>query len=117
MPVVEIFADSASYFAVMAHEMAHATGHTSRLARPGFDRVAAFGSETYSFEELVAEFGAAFVCAAEGVERSSLERNSAAYLQGWLRALKADPSALVRAAGHAQKAADMVLGVSNARDS
>ena len=86
MPEKTAFHAPEEYYSTAFHELAHWTGHTSRLARKGIEDVAAFGSATYSKEELIAEMGAAFLCAEHGID-STLE-NSAAYLQGWIKALK-----------------------------
>lgn len=88
----------------------HSTGHSNRLNRQGITEVAAFGSETYSKEELVAEIGAAMLCSIAGIDNSTLE-NSVAYIGGWLRKLKSDNKIIVQAAGQAQKGADYILGV------
>jgi antirestriction protein ArdC len=69
--------------------------------------VVPFGSETYSREELVAEFGAAFLCAHAGIETTI--DNSAAYIQGWLKPLKNDPKLAIIAAAQGQKAANYIL--------
>lgn len=69
------------------------------------------GSEVYSREELVAELGSAMVMAALGVGTDAQLDRSAAYIDGWRRALRDDPKAVVYAAGRAQRAADLVLGV------
>jgi len=108
MPDKEAFLSPNEYYSTAFHELAHWTGHTSRLARKGIEDVAAFGSATYSKEELVAEMGAAFLCAEHGID-STLE-NSAAYLQGWIKALKGDSSLAISAAGAASKAANFILG-------
>lgn len=98
------------YYSTMFHEQIHSTGHLSRLNRPGIVETAAFGSENYSKEELVAEIGAAMLCAVAGIDNSTIE-NSAAYLNGWLRVLKNDKRLMIQAAAQAQRAADYVLGV------
>lgn len=90
------------------HELSHATGHETRLARKSVMETTAFGSNEYSKEELVAEMGAAFLCGHCGIEQQTLE-NSAAYIQGWLKALKDDRKLLVHAASQAQKSADYIL--------
>lgn len=72
--------------------------------------VAAFGSANYSREELIAEMGSAFLCAEAGIE--STLANSAAYLKGWLEALKGGARMIVTAASAAQRAADFILGQS-----
>ena len=108
MPEKTAFHAPEEYYSTAFHELAHWTGHTSRLARKGIEDVAAFGSATYSKEELIAEMGAAFLCAEHGID-STLE-NSAAYLQGWIKALKGDSSLAISAAGAASKAANFILG-------
>ena len=71
---------------------------------------APFRSPTYtSREELVAEMGAAFLCAAAGIQDPTID-NNAAYIQGWLKYLSSDPKALLVAGAQAQKAADYILG-------
>lgn len=98
------------YYNTLFHELSHATGHANRLGRKGVTETSYFGSHEYSKEELVAEMGAAFLCGHAGIENTTLE-NSAAYIQGWLKALKNDKTLLVQAAGQAQKASDYILNV------
>jgi len=98
------------YYNTLFHELSHATGHANRLGRKGVTETSYFGSHEYSKEELVAEMGAAFLCGHAGIENTTLE-NSAAYIQGWLKALKNDKTLLIQAGGMAQKAADYVLNV------
>lgn len=90
--------------------MMHSTGHKDRLNRPGIETVAAFGSEVYSKEELVAEIRAAMLCATAGIDNSTIQ-NSASYVQSWLRVLKNEKKWVVQAAGLAQKGVDYILGV------
>jgi antirestriction protein ArdC len=71
--------------------------------------VAPFGSPVYSSEELVAELGAAFLCAVGGIEQRTLD-NSAAYVAAWLARLREEPRLVVIAAAQAQKAADSIIG-------
>ena len=104
------FSSTEEYYSTLFHECTHATGHDSRLSRDGITKVAAFGDETYSREELVAELGAAFLCGECGIERSQIIENSAAYLQSWIKVLKGDSRLAVVAASEAQKAADYILG-------
>jgi antirestriction protein ArdC len=96
--------DSA-YYSTLLHELVHSTGHHSRLNRPLGD---SFGSTGYSREELIAEMGAAFLCAECGIAQET-EDNAASYVASWLRVLKNDPKAVVTAAGKAQKASDFIL--------
>lgn len=110
MPNREAFESPEGYYETMFHELTHSTGHESRLGR--FDNTRApapFGSEDYSREELVAELGAAFLCADAGISAPVLG-NQAAYVAGWLKVLKNDKRAVVFAAASARKAAEMVTG-------
>jgi antirestriction protein ArdC len=109
MPLKESFASAEGYYATLFHELGHSTGHEKRLNRESLKKVAAFGSHEYSKEELVAEMASGFLCAATHIDGATIE-NSASYIQSWLNALKNDRTLLVRAAGQAQKAADMILG-------
>lgn len=72
--------------------------------------MAAFGSPDYSKEELVAEMGSAFLCAAAGISPPTIEQ-SAAYIDGWTRSLKGDKRLVIQAAGAGQRAADHIRGV------
>lgn len=107
MPPFEAFTDAESYAATLAHELTHWTGHKSRLDR-SFENGHRFGSEGYAFEELVAELGAAFVCADLGLT-PDVRADHAAYLASWLKVLKGDKRAIFTAAAHAQRAADFLL--------
>jgi antirestriction protein ArdC len=109
MPPRESFDTEGNYYSVLFHELTHATGHESRLNRKGVVELAAFGDETYAKEELIAEMGAAFLCAESGIENTI--DTSAAYIAAWLKALKNDAKLVVQAAAQAQKAADFILGV------
>lgn len=112
MPAPEAFDAPASYYATLFHELAHATGHVSRLNREGIVKHDSFGSQVYGREELVAEMAASFVCNAAGIA-PAVESNAASYLAGWIAKLKADNRAVVVAASAAAKAADWIL---NKRD-
>jgi antirestriction protein ArdC len=103
MPAFESFRDAESYYATLAHEATHFTKHPSRLARE-FGRQR-WGDEAYSMEELVAEMGAAFLCADLGLT-PEVRDDHAAYIASWLRVLKNDKRAVFAAAAHAQRAAD-----------
>lgn len=96
------------YYSTLFHELIHSTGHETRLNRKGITERAAFGDETYSFEELVAEIGSCFLCSKAGIEQATLD-NSVSYIAGWRRFLQNDSKAIVRAAAQAQKAADYIL--------
>ena len=109
MPRRETFKSSEAFYATTFHELTHSTGHPDRLNRSTLVAGAPFGSPIYSKEELVAEMGSAFLCAAAGIGDPTIQ-NSAAYLQGWLKYLKSDPKALVIAGAQAQKASDFIMG-------
>jgi len=108
MPPFESFKSREGYYAVLAHEMMHWTGHPSRLDRPNMNM---FGDEAYAQEELIAEIAAAFFLAALGVSAEPRE-DHAKYLKNWLRTLKNDPNALQNAFSEAQKASDFIIGKS-----
>ena len=74
--------------------------------------VAAFGSNRYSEEELIAEMGAAFLCGHVGIDTGTID-NSAAYIHHWMQQLRQDKRLIVRTAARAQKAADFILGERN----
>ena len=103
MPPVSTFHSAASYFGTLAHEAIHWTGGPKRL-----DRIKKFASrDEVALEEVVAEVGSCFVCAQIGIVPEFDQ--SAAYLEGWLSAMKQDKRAIFRAASEAQKAADFIL--------
>lgn len=116
MPSPEKFKSGENYYSVLFHELTHSTGHESRLNRKGVagsdGQWSAFGSQSYSKEELVAEMGAAFLCGHAGIVERTLD-NSAAYIGSWLKKLKDDTRLVVQAAAQAQKAADFILGNHN----
>lgn len=103
MPPFEAFRDAQAYYATLAHEATHWTRHATRLDRD-FGRKK-FGDDGYAREELVAELGAAFLCADLGL-RLEDRADHAAYIGHWLSVLKEDKRAVFAAAAHAQRAAD-----------
>ena len=111
MPAIGQFETAANYYCTFFHELSHATGHQSRLNREGITKLNPFGSPEYSREELVAEMGASFLSAHVGINYDGITENSAAYLQGWLKVLKADKKLIFKAAAEAQKAADYILNI------
>ena len=108
MPPFEAFKDKESYYATALHELTHWTSHKSRLDR-SFD-AKRFGDHGYAREELVAELGAAFLCADLGIT-PEIRDDHAAYLGHWLTVLKEDKRAIFSAAAHAQRAADFLHGL------
>lgn len=107
LPMMKQFTETAEYYGTAFHEMVHSTGHMKRLAR--LDTTANFGGEEYSKEELVAEIGSAALVNHAGLETSKSFRNSAAYVQNWLQALKNDKRFIVSAASKADKAVSYIL--------
>lgn len=110
IPLMGKFESVEAYYATLFHELVHASGHQSRLKRDTLMQHDEFGGPVYSREELVAEMGAAFL----GMEAdivSDRHEQSAAYLNGWLAALKAKEHSkwIVQAAAQAAKAADYIL--------
>jgi antirestriction protein ArdC len=103
MPARSRFEDASAYDATLLHELAHWTGHASRLDRNLSGR---FGSERYAAEELVAELAAAFLCADLGIDG---RLQHAEYVASWLRVLRNDKRAIFTAARLAQQAADYLV--------
>ena len=96
-----------AYYGTLLHELTHWTGHKKRCEREFGKR---FGDEAYAMEELVAELGSAFLCA--DIRISPQPRpDHAAYVDHWLKVLKADKKAIFTAASQASKAADFLAGL------
>ena len=107
MPPFEAFPDQLGYYSTLAHKATHWNGAKARLDR---DLSGRFGTDAYAAEELVAELGAAFVCA--DLELTNQPRpDHAAYVANWLKVLKADTRAIFTAAAKAQEAADHLHGL------
>jgi antirestriction protein ArdC len=102
------FTSSEEYYCTLFHELSHSTGHQKRLNRKCLTEITGFGDHSYQKEELIAEMSAAFLCAYAGIEQVTLG-NSAAYIAGWLKALKNDKTMLVFAASQGQKSAEYIL--------
>lgn len=102
LPPFETFKSTGSYVATKAHELIHWTRHPNRLDR---DYAKRFGDEAYAQEELVAEIGAAFLCADLGIT-PEIRDDHAPYIGHWLSVLKGDKKAIFNAASQAQRAVD-----------
>ncbi|MCB2154948.1 DUF1738 domain-containing protein [bacterium] len=111
VPPGEFFQTEGEYYSALFHELAHSTGHESRLNRTTLCESKGFGSDPYCREELVAEMTAAMLCGLVGIDGAVIE-NSAAYIAHWIEKLKEDPKLVVFAASQAQKAADFIVGKS-----
>jgi len=108
MPKQETFVSSDDYYKVLFHELVHSTGHETILKR--LDKVAAFGGDAYSKEELVAEIGAQFLVGLTGIQPKDDETNSQAYINGWVKKLQDQPKMALSAANKAMKAVDFITG-------
>ncbi|MDR3404764.1 MAG: zincin-like metallopeptidase domain-containing protein [Chthoniobacter sp.] len=108
MPPFERFKDAESYYATLLHELTHWTRHKSRLNRDFGQKQQ--GDPTYAFEELVAEIGAAFLCTHIRIT-PVIRDDHASYIDFWLKALKDDNRAIIRAASLAQEAVDYLQQV------
>lgn len=108
MPPRELFKELTGYYSTLGHEVIHATGNSARVPR-NF-KPSSFGTANYAREELVAELGAAFLCADLGL---SLEPrpDHADYIGSWLQVLRNDKRAIFQAAALAQKATDYLHGL------
>ena len=113
MPPFEAFRDAQAYYATLAHEATHWTRHATRLDRD-FGRKR-FGDDGYAREELVAELGAAFLCADLGLALED-RADHAAYIGHWLAVLKDDKRAVFTAAAHAQRAIDYLHGLARPQE-
>ena len=108
VPEIGQYNEISEYYSTLFHELTHSTGSKTRLNR--ITEVAHFGSEEYSKEELVAEIGAATLVSIAGIETPKSFKNSAAYIQGWSKALKDNKKMIVEASGKANKAVNYILG-------
>jgi len=104
LPAFETFTSAGNYYATAFHELTHWTGAEHRLNRDANKAAKKFGDESYSFEELVAELGSAFLCAEFGIANN--EGADAAYIEHWSKFLANHESAIVSAASQASKAAE-----------
>lgn len=109
MPKPETFVSPDHYFCTLFHEFVHSTGHAKRLNREGIAQFDRHGSDQYAKEELIAEFGASFLCGFAGIDPGILGHN-AAYIANWLQVLKNDPKMIVSAASQAERAVRYMLG-------
>lgn len=116
MPGQGWFISDEAYYATLFHELAHSTGHQTRLNREELVKTDGFGGQTYSKEELTAELTSAYLCGVTGIRQTTID-NSAAYIQGWLKKLKNDKKFFLKAATQAQAAADFILHVGDNKTS
>ena len=111
LPDLKQFTNSNEYYSTAFHEMAHSTGHKSRLDRFKDTESYKFGSESYSKEELIAEVGSTMLCNHVGIEIPETFENSVAYIQSWAKVLKDKDNVrlVTTAASAAQRAVNFIL--------
>ena len=107
LPAREAFINAEAFYNVALHEVTHSTGHKTRLDRDFSGR---FGTESYAFEELIAELGSAFLNADLGILNATLP-DHADYLSNWIAILKGDKKAILTAAAAASKAHGFIKGL------
>ena len=111
LPLFEQFESSEEYYSTASHESIHSTMKKNRCDRENQNKLVAFGSNDYSFEELVAEIGSANLMNVIGIETKRSFKNSTAYIQSWLRVLKNDIKFIVSASSKAEKAVNYILNI------
>ncbi len=109
----ESFLDAPGYYGTALHELAHWSGHPSRLDRSTLGESYRFGDPAYAREELRAELTSLFISAQTGIPHDTA--NHAAYVGSWIQALQKDKSEIFRAAHDATAAADFILGLDRER--
>lgn len=104
----EQWKSNGDYYKVFFHEAIHSTGHKTRLDR--LDKMANFGSDEYSKEELVAELGALYLEAITGIQTAIDDfKNSQAYINGWISKFKSEPKLILSASTKAHEAVELIL--------
>lgn len=111
VPDREAFSSNSAFLVTLLHEMGHSTGHPSDQNR---QLTGSFGSQSYAFEELIAELSSVFSSAELGIdsepdENSEHYQQHIAYLKSWTSALREDPDIIFKAASSAEKATDSII--------
>ena len=114
VPMLSQYSVAAEYYSTTFHELVHSTMKESRCNRRDENHKSFFGNDEYSREELVAEIGSAMLCTHAGVSIEKSFRNSVAYIQSWLKALRNDNKMIIWAASRAEKAAKYILNIQEA---
>jgi antirestriction protein ArdC len=107
MPTIDAFTSSEEYYGALFHELAHSTGHESRMNR---DLDGKMDKTSYSKEELIAEFTASYLRAMTGIATPVAYANSASYIDGWSELIKKDYRIIMNSASKAMRVADYILG-------
>jgi antirestriction protein ArdC len=113
MPKKSLFFSEEGYWATLFHELTHSTGYEKRLNRKMTTQA---DLESYSFEELIAELGAMFLCAEAGIKNQQRLENSAAYIQSWITVLEDNPDWIFKASLQAQRAVNYILKNANQQE-
>jgi antirestriction protein ArdC len=113
LPPKQAFKDAAGYYGTALHELAHWTGHPSRLDRATLNETYQFGDISYAREELRAELASVFLAAERGIPHEPEQH--AAYVGSWIKTLKEDKNEIFRAAHDASRAADFLLALERDR--
>ena len=105
IPDIKFFKTNIAYYESLIHESVHSTGNVKRLKRPmhGMNN-----KSEYAIEELIAEFGVAYLSEKINVEYDA--KNILLYIKGWLSALKSNPNQLIKAAAKSSKAVNYIMG-------
>lgn len=114
LPPKEAFRDAPGYYGTALHELAHWSGHGSRLNRETLVKSGGFGTESYAKEELRAELTSLFLAAERGIPHDPSQH--AAYVGSWIKALKNDKNEIFRAAKDAHNAADFILSLERTKE-
>ena len=110
MPEQDSFVDSDSYYKTLFHELAHSTGHETRLNRKGIANVNYFGSESYAQEELIAEISSMYLTGLCDLNPKDSDDNSQAYINGWVKKFKDEAKECFYAMQQATKCSTLILG-------
>lgn len=113
LPLQAAFRSAPDYYGTALHELAHWTGHPSRLNRQTLNESYRFGDQNYAKEELRAELASVFLSAERGVPHNPEQH--AAYVGSWIQALQQDKNEIFRAAKDAHKAADFIIGLDKSK--
>ena len=113
LPPKDLFKDAAGYYGTALHELAHWTGHPSRLDRKTLNESYRFGDINYAKEELRAELSSVFLAAERGIPHDPEQH--AAYVGSWIKSLREDKNEIFRAAHDASAATDFLLALERDR--
>lgn len=113
LPLFEQFETAEEYYSTAFHESIHSTMTKNRCNREEQNKIVAFGGSDYSKEELTAEIGSVNLMNIIGIETKSTFKNSAAYIQSWLKVLKNDVKFIVSASSRAEKATNYILNITD----